>query len=348
MFILERIEAKDGSVVWQSTEKRSRENVMKPEAAYEVHSCLVDALDKGTGAAARERLGLGQFPAAGKTGTAYDFTEALFAGYGSAITVAVRAGFDKPQKIYRGAFGSEIALPVWVDVMNASATRYPPREIPKPASVQSVEICSRSGMLATDKCGNNVYREIATKEQMPQDPCPVHGDARARVARDLPDAGVPRAALAVDTAQVKPVALKGPTLLADNDPYNAVKSTVRPPKPADPADNEVKPVAVPPGPAAAEVDPEDDPTVLRAVPVDPTETATAIEEEPTEVRRAEPVRRATATPEPEWVPRTETVPRGERVPRPTGTTIPRALPVNPRAPVRGEPVDEDDLQPRRR
>jgi penicillin-binding protein 1A len=259
-FVLERIEAKDGTVVWQSADKRTRENVMKPEAAYEVHSCLVDALDKGTGAAARPRLGLGQFPAAGKTGTAYDFTEALFAGYDSAITVAVRAGFDKPQKIYRGAFGSEIALPVWVDVMNASASRYPPREIPKPAAVQTVEICSKSGMLATDKCGDNVYRELATKEQMPQDPCPVHGDARARIARELPDAGVPRAALAVDTAQVKPVALKGPTLLADNDPYNAVRATMRPPKPPDAADNEVKPVAVPPVAVAEEVDPENDPT----------------------------------------------------------------------------------------
>jgi 1A family penicillin-binding protein len=345
MFILERIEAKDGSVVWQSTDKRTRENVMKPEAAYEVHSCLVDALEKGTGSAARQRLGLGQFPAAGKTGTAYDFTEALFAGYHSAITVAVRAGFDKPQKIYRGAFGREIALPVWVDVMNASAARYPPREIPKPAAVQTVEICSKSGVLATDKCGDHAYRELATKEQMPQDPCPVHGDARARIARDLPDAGVPRAALAVDTAQVKPVALKGPTLLADADPYNAVKSTVRPPKPPDPADNEVKPVAVPPT-VAEEIDPENDPTVLRAVPVDPADTAAVIEDEPTEVRRAEPVRRATPIPEPIWVPRTETVPRAERVPRPTAT-IPRAVPVNPRAPVPRE-AEEDEFESRRR
>jgi hypothetical protein len=30
---------------------------------------------------------------------------------------------------------------------------------------------------------------------------------------------------AVNTNQVKPVALKGPTVLADNDPYNAVRST---------------------------------------------------------------------------------------------------------------------------
>ena len=311
-YILDRIEAKDGAVVWRSSEKRTRENVMKPETAYEVHSCLVDALETGTGAAARQRLGLQQFPAAGKTGTAYDFTEALFAGYDNAITVAVRAGFDKPQRIFRGAFGSEIALPVWVDVMNASVARYPARELQQPAGVQAVEICSKSGLLATDKCpAETTYRELATKEQMPTEPCSVHGDPRTRIVRDLPDAGVPRAALAVDTARVRPVALQGANLLAENDPYNAVKSTVRPPKAEEAADNQVKPGA-----------PADDPNVLRALPVDPPELATPDEAE--EVRRAEPVRPDEFEP----APQPYVVPRGERFPRPT--VIPRALPVDPR------------------
>ncbi|MEP6956833.1 MAG: penicillin-binding transpeptidase domain-containing protein, partial [Chthoniobacterales bacterium] len=300
-FILERIEAKDGSIVWRSSEKRTHEPVIKPEIAYEVHSCLVDALEKGTGAAARQKLGLKEMPAAGKTGTAYDFTEALFAGYDSAITVAVRAGYDKPQKIYRGAFGSEIALPVWVDVMNASAGRYPAREIPKPAGLQMVEICSSSGLLATDKCTNTTYRELATKEQMPTDPCNVHGDIRARIVRDLPDAGVPRATLVVNTSQVKPVAVKGPALLADRDPYNAVKSTERPPKPVDPANNEMK--AVPP--VISTIDPETDPTVLRAEPVGPDTSLP--DDEPVEALRAEPVQPA------ETISRSNVGPRGERL-----------------------------------
>jgi penicillin-binding protein 1A len=227
-FILQRIEEKDGKIVWESGQKQTRVPVMKPETAFEVHSCLVDALRNGTGSAAQS-MGLKEFPAAGKTGTAYDFTEALFVGYDNAITCAVRAGFDKPQKIYRGAFGREIALPIWVDVMNASLEHFPPKEIPKPASLQTVEICSKSGMLATDKCPQeDVYRELATADQIPADPCNVHGDLRAQIARDLPDAGVPRASLAVDTAQVKAVVLKGPTLLAENDPYNAIKSTAMP------------------------------------------------------------------------------------------------------------------------
>src|SRR5205085_547241 len=133
-------------------EQAKRQNVIKKETAYEIHSCLVDALDSGTGKAARSQFGLKKIPAAGKTGTAYDFTDALFAGYDSAITCVVWAGFDKPQKIYRGAFGHELALPVWGDVMTASAGRNAAREISAPTTIKKTEICSRSGLLATDKC----------------------------------------------------------------------------------------------------------------------------------------------------------------------------------------------------
>ncbi|HEX3419889.1 MAG TPA: PBP1A family penicillin-binding protein, partial [Candidatus Udaeobacter sp.] len=148
--ILERIEEKDGTLVWDGKQQSIRKIVTKPETAYEVHSCLVDALQSGTGKTAYAQFGLKKFPAAGKTGTAYDFTDALFAGYDSNFTCAVWAGFDKPQKIYRGAFGRELALPIWVDIMNTAAQSYPPRKIKQPSSLKQIEICSRSGQLATD------------------------------------------------------------------------------------------------------------------------------------------------------------------------------------------------------
>src|SRR2546428_469344 len=213
--ILERIEEKDGTLVWDAERDRTRQTVIKPETAYEVHSCLVDALQSGTGRAAYTQFGLKKIPAAGKTGTAYDFTDALFAGYDSNFTCAVWAGFDKPQKIYRGAFGRELALPVWVDIMNAAAQSYPPREIKQPANLKQIEICSRSGLLATDKCydavrttnGDTVqrrttYTEIAMPSQAPSESCDVHGEPRARLAREFPSTDLPRASLAVDLTAV--------------------------------------------------------------------------------------------------------------------------------------------------
>jgi 1A family penicillin-binding protein len=298
--ILERIEEKDGSIVWDAQRERARQNVIKPETAYEVHSCLVDALESGTGKAAHTQFGLKKFPAAGKTGTAYDFTDALFAGYDSAITCAVWAGFDKPQKIYRGAFGREIALPVWVDVMNTSLERYAPEEIVQPPGLKKVEICSRSGLLATDKCYDTVkngpdtvqrrttYMEIGTPAQLPTDLCNVHGEPRAQLVRESSESEFPRAAPAVDLAEVRPVIVKSPTLLADKDPYNSAKATVKPTPPPEP---ETQPV---------EKKIENEPVVPTGIipKAIPTQTGTVIPkaipvqspaEEPMEIRKAVPV-----------------------------------------------------------
>src|SRR2546429_1982995 len=237
--ILERIEEKDGTLVWDGKQESIRKLVIKPETAYEVHSCLADALQSGTGKAAYTQFGLKKFPAAGKTGTAYDFTDALFAGYDSNFTCVAWAGFDKPQKIYRGAFGRELALPIWVDIMNAAAQSYPPREIKQPSNLKEIDICSRSGFLATDKCydavktptGDTVqkrttYMEIATAAQVPTEPCNIHGEPRARLAREFGSSDLPRAELAVNLTEVTPVAIKSPTLIAEMEPYNSVQPTL--------------------------------------------------------------------------------------------------------------------------
>ena len=211
--ILDRIEDKEGNIVWRTERDRRHAPVIKPEIAYEITSCLTEALTEGTGQLAYQKYGLQKFPAAGKTGTAYDFTDALFAGYDSAVTCAVWAGFDKPAKIYRGAFGSVIALPVWVDVMNASLARFAPQPFPVPPGLHKVEICSKSGLLATDKCYEDVrsasgtvvkrrtsYVELANDEQLPRDGCDVHGDSvRTQLVKKFEEGQWPRAALAIDT-----------------------------------------------------------------------------------------------------------------------------------------------------
>jgi 1A family penicillin-binding protein len=312
--ILERIEEKDGTLVWDAKRESIRKIVIKPETAYEVHSCLVDALESGTGKAASTQFGLKKIPAAGKTGTAYDFTDALFAGYDSNFTCAVWAGFDKPQKIYRGAFGRELALPVWVDIMNAAAQRYPPGEIKQPTSasggLKQFEICSRSGLLATDKCYDTVktangetvqrrttYMEIGTQSQVPTEPCNVHGEPRARLAREFPASDLPRASLAVDVTEVTPIAIKSPTLLVDKDPYNSLRPTLKPePAPqataAAVANQKTDGAAGPTPEKTAKIDGsgggnqtgESDPEIRKAIPIQPQD------KRPVEIRRAIPVK----------------------------------------------------------
>src|SRR5262249_10429064 len=125
-----------------------------------------------------------------------------------------------------------------------AAQSYPPREIKQPSNLKQIEICSRSGLLATDRCYDAVqtpngdavqkrttYMEIATPSQAPTEPCNIHGEPRARLAREFGSSDLPRAELAVNLNEVMPVAIKSPTLIADKDPYNSVKSLKPEPMP---------------------------------------------------------------------------------------------------------------------
>jgi len=301
--ILERIEEKDGTVVWDAQKERGKVSVVRPETAYEVHSCLVDALEIGTGKLAHSAFGLKKIPdVAGKTGTAYDFTDALFAGYDNAITCAVWAGFDKPQKIYRGAFGRELAMPVWIDIMNASADRYVAKPIPQPATLKKIEICARSGLLATDRCYDTVktasgdtvqkrttYLELATDKQKPTEECDVHGGPRLRIARDeSSESEFPRAASAVELKELQPIALRAPTLLAEKDPYNSAKATIvaAPPK-TEPAEEKIDNGKI--DNQRVEATPsETNAPVMKAIPVQPNERREPATT-PAEIRKAQPV-----------------------------------------------------------
>ena len=70
--------------------------------------------------------------------------------------------------------------------------------------------------------------EIATQAQAPTELCNIHGEPRARLAREFGSSDLPRAELAVNLREVMPVAIKSPTLIADNDPYDSIKPTVIP------------------------------------------------------------------------------------------------------------------------
>ena len=309
LHILERIEEKDGTV-WHAQRQSGKETAIKPETAFEVHSCLVDALESGTGKGARTQFGLKKFPAAGKTGTAYDFTDSLFAGYDSAVTCVVWAGFDKPQKIYRGAFGRELALPVWVDVMNASVDHFPPKQIAQPPTLKKVEICSRSGLLATDRCYDTVkgpngdtvqhrtsYMEIGTAAQVPTELCNVHGEPRTRLVREATESEFPRAASAVDLKEIRPVIPKAPTLLADKDPYNSARGAIKPAPTPEPTQEPPKTIEAETAALPAQAKPpEPGAPIMKAIPVQPStaEPAKAIPvqpstAEPAEIRKAVPV-----------------------------------------------------------
>jgi membrane peptidoglycan carboxypeptidase len=157
LHLVERIMDSDDKVVYQvDLESQPPVTAMDEIAAYQVHSCLTDALRTGTGKAAAAEFGMKDFPAAGKSGTHAEFKDLWFMGYTSSVTCGVWVGFDKQRPIYDGAFSSRIALPIWTDTINVIGELYAAEEIAPPPSAERVELCEKSGMKATDFCFEQV------------------------------------------------------------------------------------------------------------------------------------------------------------------------------------------------
>lgn len=233
--IISRVEEADGTIVYQA--RPGRKKVLNPAVAFEIHSFLADVLEEGTAANASAEYKLKSFPGGGKTGTAYNFSDAWFVGYDSEITCGVWAGFDKRRPIYRGAFSNKIALPVWCDIMNASIASYKPQEITRPATIERIEVCEASGMPATRDCVKEdtnglrqriTFFEFSADGQTPKGTCFLHGGTGTPdLARVISSSSIPRASAVVDLSAVIPVIVKAPAVVGDFDPYDSVKPIMR-------------------------------------------------------------------------------------------------------------------------
>lgn len=236
-YIVKQIQDREGKILYQA-KSPGRVRVTDENSAFQVHNGLSESLKWGPAAEASRKYGLKPFPAGAKTGTAYNSTDVCAVGYTSSITCAVWAGFDKPQSIYRGAFGSDLMLPVWSDVMNAAYTTMKAVEFPKPPGLKRVEICYYSGQKATDKCSElsdragaprrrTTYFEYLTAKQEPKQECSFHvGGVRplaARSGKDRPQEGTVVAVRTVDLDAIPVVPIGTPAVQDENDPYKSMR-----------------------------------------------------------------------------------------------------------------------------
>ena len=102
-----------GSVVW--SQQPSARRVIDPGVAFIATTMMQDVVNRGTGTGVRGAGFSGA--AAGKTGTTQDAADVWFVGYTPRLVGTVWIGFDKRQRILRGATGGEIAAPIWGRIM---------------------------------------------------------------------------------------------------------------------------------------------------------------------------------------------------------------------------------------
>lgn len=126
------------------------QEALDPQVCYVLTDMLKGVIRKGT--AARTVGSQFKYPAAGKTGTTNDYSDAWFVGYTPDISVCVWVGYDQRKSLGSGMTGGSVAGPIWRDFMNRVCNESNSRDFAKPDGVVYADICSVSGKLATSRC----------------------------------------------------------------------------------------------------------------------------------------------------------------------------------------------------
>jgi len=116
---IDRIEDRTGRVVYTARSVPTSP-ALDPRVAFIVRDMLRDAVERGTGTAARRAVPKGT-PLAGKTGTSNDNADVWFVGMTPDLVAGAWLGFDTPKMITPGAAGGTLAAPIVGRLLGAVA-----------------------------------------------------------------------------------------------------------------------------------------------------------------------------------------------------------------------------------
>lgn len=160
----------NGNKIYEETP--SKRIALSENTAYLVTDMLRGVIMRGTG-----RGAMIDRPAAGKTGTSSDYTNAWFVGYTPDLLASVWIGNDaqkNPVKIDGNVIGSGTTARIWGAFMRKALAKTPPSNFPVPSGIVSgVEICPQSGSLATVYCPEVAYESYLTGTE-PTEGCILH------------------------------------------------------------------------------------------------------------------------------------------------------------------------------
>src|ERR1700731_3694369 len=118
--MIRRVTSYDGALLEEAHPEVH--DVVSPDVARTMTAMLEEVIRFGTGIQAKA---LGR-PAAGKTGTTQDYTDAWFVGYTPQLTAGVWVGFDDKQiSLGKKETGARAALPIWLEFMQGAVTGTP-------------------------------------------------------------------------------------------------------------------------------------------------------------------------------------------------------------------------------
>ncbi|WP_367565393.1 transglycosylase domain-containing protein [Lacrimispora sp.] len=117
---------------------------------------------------------------AGKSGTTTGNNDIWFVGYTPYYTAGIWAGYDSNQKLTSQNGGTSFHKVLWRKIMSRVHEGMSDPGFPVPDSIETANICRKSGKLAVsgicnhDPRGNAIYTEYFAKGSVPTDVCNIH------------------------------------------------------------------------------------------------------------------------------------------------------------------------------
>ena len=127
--------------------------VISLQNTFLITSALHDVIERGTAKLAAKSIDRSDL--AGKTGTTQNQVDAWFAGYNPDYVSVAWMGFDQPQSLHE--YGSQAALPIWIEFMQKALKNKPDRQIHPPFGIVSIRIDPRSGRRVSATNPNGMY-----------------------------------------------------------------------------------------------------------------------------------------------------------------------------------------------
>ncbi len=169
-----------GNLIYENMQSANR--VVTPQVSFLMTDMLKSVVSSGT--ATRAKLSSGNIPVAGKTGTTSAQKDAWFVGYTPYYTASVWIGNDVRDSLVDG---SAMATRLWQKIMSRVHEGYSAKDFSVPDNLVYVDICTKSGKLATELCaldprGSTIRREVFIKGTEPTEYCDVHVEADIHVS----------------------------------------------------------------------------------------------------------------------------------------------------------------------
>jgi penicillin-binding protein 1A len=158
-----RIEDRYGNIIEESIPE-TRE-VISEGTAYMMSDMMEDVVNDGTAQSIRAYFNR---PAAGKTGTTQDYTDAWFVGFTPQLVAGCWLGFDDPRIKFGGAYGQggRAAAPIWGRFMkyvyDDPSTTMELKYFEMPPDVMEANVCTVTGLLANETCPS--YTDLILKK----------------------------------------------------------------------------------------------------------------------------------------------------------------------------------------